>query len=173
MFKKNLQNWYKIIFRHHRHDTKLKSIEWLYHCHLAARQKKITSALLLKDNTESRLNLLAIFLAIVLLEMADKKLRQAILNRVVYEIDDSYRQEGVHDMVVGKRVKALTAKLYARLFRYHKVFLSGNKKNLTKLLIFYFGTAKKTHSPHLVEYFFDCQKHIKKNKTTPSLPSIK
>ncbi len=115
------------------------------------------------DNVEARTNLFAVFLATMMQAVQDRKLRQAIMNQVVFEIDDAYRLQGTHDMTVGKRVKALVAKLYARLNRYHAALQSKDKDKLLKLLVFYFGEKQKKHYPQLVDYLFACQQHWKKN----------
>ena len=167
---------YNIVFADRQQNKQLAK-QWLYRCNIAARQKKIIAVLLhanhIKDSTESRMNVLALFLAVLLPSRHNHKLRQAMVNCVVKEIEDSYRIEGVHDMVVGKRVKRLTAKLYARLRRYHESFLKQDKKKLVSLLEFYFGTQQKKHYDKLADYFFDCQQYLKKQQQVVDIPKIK
>ncbi|MDI9313791.1 MAG: ubiquinol-cytochrome C chaperone family protein [Hydrotalea sp.] len=150
--------------------------QWLYRCNIAARQQKIIDILLhgnhIKDNTEGRMNVVAIFLAVVMPSINDHKLRQAIMNGMISEIEDSYRVEGVHDMVVGKRVKALAAKLYARLKRYHAVFMTHDKKKLVELLEFYFGIGQEKNYKKLADYFIDCEKYLKHKAGTADIPPI-
>ena len=165
-----------IVFaRQQRHNQLAK--QWLYRCNIAARQKKIVDGLLdgnqLKDNTEGRMNVVALFLAVVMPSIKDAKLRQAMMNGMVGEIEDSYRVEGVHDMVVGKRVKTLTAKLYARLHRYHASLAADDKKKLAKLLEFYFGAAQRKNYGKLADYFFACKKHLKNKAGATDIPPIK
>lgn len=147
--------------------TKQQARLWLQHCHLAARQKKICQRLIVDNKVEARLNLLVIFLSLLLVNIDDKKMRQAIVDRVVFEIDDGLREEGVADMVVGKRVKKLTAKLYARFYRYQPAFEKKNRKELARLLEFYFAGRADYFLP-LADYFLSCQRAIEKNSNADS-----
>lgn len=115
----------------------------LNHCQRALRQPLVYQTLGIvgaKDNLAGRMNLLAIFVSLAMGKIPSPDLRQAITNQLVYEIDDGLRQDGVSDMVVGRRVKQMVGQLYARLGRYYLVFYRPNfnaanhAPNLTALL---------------------------------------
>ncbi|WP_259779684.1 ubiquinol-cytochrome C chaperone family protein [Aestuariispira ectoiniformans] len=90
------------------------------------------------DSVDGRFDMIAVHLFLILDRLHDEAkaagASQALVNRVVADMDNSLREMGVGDMSVGKKVQTMAKALYGRLEAYSQGFDEEDNESLVKAL---------------------------------------
>lgn len=95
----------------------------------AARDPYFYEELAVPDTTEGRFDLLLVHLFLIIHRVKDEEggraLSQALFDTVFFNIDKGYREIGVGDMGVPKRIKKLMLAFNGRMHAYEKAMAAG------------------------------------------------
>ena len=110
---------------------------------------------MLKDNFETRINLIFVHFSIILIIFKKSKINfsQKVFDNIFLNIEYHIRELGHGDVTVNKKMKILTRIFYDILLKIHKPDTQDfniNKKNLET----YFGQAKN-NGPQLIDNLTD------------------
>jgi len=111
--------------------------------------------ILLKDNFETRINLIFVHFSILLIifKKKKKKFPQKVFDNIFLNIEYHIRELGYGDVAVNKKMKILTRIFYDILLKIHKPDTQDFNIN-KKILETYFGQAKN-NGPQLIDNLTD------------------
>lgn len=125
-----------------------------------ARQPLFYTALGIPDTPDGRFELIALHLALVLRRLQRQQPESQFLGEelaclMVADFDQNLRELGVGDLVVGKRVTAMTKNFYGRLTALNAALASGEEPALALALsrvLFRIATPSQTQVARLAAY---------------------
>lgn len=95
-----------------------------------------------KEDRDQKFEAISVFMALYIWSLQQSESNKNVkrfLERIYEEMYDRYdialREQGVSDVKVGPTIRALAAKFRTRLEDYGDVFLSGNTKSLSDMLL--------------------------------------
>lgn len=119
-----------------------------------ARQPLFFEKLRLPDTFESRFELLALHMFLVLARLkwegtAARELMRALTEYMVDDLDRAMREMGIGDVGVAKRMKKLVSGFYGRVLAYEKALRAEDEKEILRALDRNLFAAMDTDLPRL------------------------
>lgn len=128
------------------------------------------------DDLDSRVELLIMHLFLILYHLKDEKNEHALLKELttmmVADIDGSYRQDGVGDTGVAKRIAKLVEHFYGLCEKYEQAIVTYNHALLVETINknLYGGHAHENANPtFFADYMHDQINHLK-NQSESGVP---
>lgn len=109
------------------------------------------------DTLDGRYELLALHVMLLLrrLRGSEDKLAQEVFDAIFAQLDLNFREMGVGDMGVGKRVRAMAEGLYGRMTAYEAALLTDDEALHKALCNNLFGTLPEAPARSVTQPFID------------------